>query len=90
MLQLVQLGPTDDEVEKLLYGPSSQASVAPRAVHEADEGGPPSGDQGGDAEGPVLGNAALVLAPIGLRRSSAGHLVEDGVGVDIVADEDLA
>ncbi len=60
------------------------------AVHQANEDSPPAGNDSGDAEHPVVGDGALVLASVRLEGCATGHFAEDHVGVDAVANEDLA
>src|SRR4029079_15305757 len=71
VLELVELGPTGEQVDDALDGGPGAGGVG-GTVHEPGEGGLVTRDEGGDAPDVVLGDGGLVLLADGLERLAGG------------------
>ena len=71
VLELVEVGPTRDQVDDALDRCGWRRSASPCGpVHDPDEHGLVVGDERGDAEGAMVGDAALVLLAERLERGA--------------------
>src|SRR2546421_5511665 len=90
VLELVEVGPSRDEVDGALDRLGGEPGIAARAVHEPDEHGLVVGDERRHPEHPVVGDGTLVLLAERLERPTLGDGLEDRRRVDALLLEDPA
>ena len=82
MLELVEFGVVDEEIEHAIDRRPGEFVVALGTVHQPDENGPVADNEGRDAEDGVIVHCGLVLTTEHVERPAGVELGEDGVVVD--------